>query len=95
MSRRPNNYVKQTIITDPPDIDTIVRDYNVNRNELILLARHLARERKLSAPEALRMIGTGKVTVDNLKESLIKSLQTIVPEDDSTPSEDDSSTQSK
>ena len=95
MIKRPSNYVKQPIITDPPDIEAIVRKHNIDRHELILLARHLARERKLSSPEALRMIGTGKVTVDNLKESLIKSLQTIVPEDDSTPSEDDSSTQSK
>ena len=92
MIKRPSNYVKQPIITDPPDIEAIVRKHNIDRHELILLARHLARERKLSSPEALRMIGTGKVTVDNLKESLIKSLQTSVPEDDSTQLEDDSPT---
>jgi hypothetical protein len=93
--RRPSNYVKQPIITDPPDIDTIVRKYNIGRHELILLARHLARDRKLSSPEALRIIGTGKITLEDLKESLIKSLQTSVPEDDSIQSENDSPTQSK
>jgi hypothetical protein len=88
--------VKQPIITDPPDIDAIVRKYNIGRHELILLARHLAREHKLSPSEALRIIGAGKITLEDLKESVINSLRTVFPEDDdSIQSKDDLPTQPK
>ena len=62
-----------------------------SRVELVLLASKLARTRKCSAVKALKMLESGEINVEELRETLLFDLQNIKPEPESI--EDDTTAQ--
>tara|TARA_B100000029_G_scaffold290024_1_gene283693 strand:+ start:34 stop:273 length:240 start_codon:yes stop_codon:yes gene_type:complete len=75
------------------DIHKIVTSYNdkLSRSELVLFAAYLSRDKKITHVEALRLIENHEYPLDELRERVVESLQTVKPPE---PDDEDKITES-
>tara|TARA_A100000164_G_scaffold344544_1_gene343687 strand:+ start:613 stop:867 length:255 start_codon:yes stop_codon:yes gene_type:complete len=75
-----------------PNIEGITQTCSVGRLELVSLASGIARHRKISATDALFLLESGEITVEQAQELLIQKFQTKQIKTDTQ--KDDTPTQS-